>query len=76
MAHTHTLTLTHSHRIDNSLIETTEALPALKMVDLQIHTAQIGLETVPRLLHLEVEMTAEREREGKSRGEREGEKGR
>jgi hypothetical protein len=45
------------HRVEDSLIEAAEAPPSLEMVDLEIHTTQVGLQTVSRLLHLEIEVT-------------------
>jgi hypothetical protein len=44
------------HGVDDGLIEAAEAPPALDVVDLEVHAAEVGLEAVTRLLHLEVEV--------------------
>ena len=60
---------TYSHRVNNGFVETAEALPSLEVVDLEVDTAEVGLEAVSRLLHLEVEVAV---RGGGRGGEGEG----
>ena len=45
-----------SRGADNCFVEAAQALPALKVGVLEVHTADVRLETVPWLFHLEIQV--------------------